>query len=104
MHITYTKKNMTNIEEYNIDVTVGNVQKIKCELKVTVNMKLQGGEAAKMTKVLCIRQAIKNILSISRLISKRAILRTTKDKTTTKKIGFNMILDARKGRNKSTVL
>ena len=42
-HISYTKKNMTNIEECKIDVTLRNSQKMNYELKVTVNMKLQGG-------------------------------------------------------------
>ena len=59
---------MTNIEEYNIDVTVGNFQKMKCELKVTVNMNLQGGGKVKLTEVVYVPQAVKNILSISRLI------------------------------------
>ena len=51
-HITYTKKNMTNNEECNIYATVVNVQKIKCELKGTVNMNIQGGEMAKLAEFL----------------------------------------------------
>ena len=41
-HTKHTKMNLTNIKEYNIDVTVGSGQKMKCNLKGTVNMKLQG--------------------------------------------------------------
>ena len=69
-HITNTRKHITNIEECNIGVTVVNIQKMKCELKVTVNMNLQGGETFKLTEVLYILQSAKNILSVSRLISK----------------------------------
>ena len=31
-----------NIEKFNIDVIVVNIQKMKCDIKVTVNMKLKG--------------------------------------------------------------
>ena len=40
-HITYTKNNLTNVEEFRIDVTVRNVQKMKFELKGMLNMKLK---------------------------------------------------------------
>ena len=43
---------MTNNEECNIYATVVNVQKIKCELKGTVNMNIQGGEMAKLAEFL----------------------------------------------------
>ena len=39
-HTTYTNKNITNVEECRIDVTVINGQKMNCELKGTVDMKL----------------------------------------------------------------
>ena len=39
---------------------------MKCELKGTVNMNLQGGETVKLTEVLYVPQAVKNILSIYR--------------------------------------
>ena len=42
-HITYKKKDMPNIENFDIDVTAINVLKMKCEIKGTVDMKLQGG-------------------------------------------------------------
>ena len=42
-HITYRNKNMTNMKEFKIGVTVINYQKMKCEIKGTVDMKLQGG-------------------------------------------------------------
>ena len=37
------KNNLTGVEECKINITVGNGQKMKCELKDTVNMKLHGG-------------------------------------------------------------
>ena len=52
LRFTYTKKNMTNIEECNIDVTVGNCHKMKCDIRDTVNMKLQAGGVVKLTEVL----------------------------------------------------
>ena len=39
--ITYKKKDMTDIEKCEINVTVGNGQKMKCELKGLVSMKMQ---------------------------------------------------------------
>ena len=42
LNITYKKKDMKNIEKCEIDVAVINCQKMKCDLKGTVNMKLQG--------------------------------------------------------------
>ena len=61
---------MTSIGKYKINVTVGNSQNMKCELKGSVNMKLKGDEMFKLTEVLYITQAVKNILSVSRLVSK----------------------------------
>ena len=94
---------MTNIEECNIDATVGNGKKVNCELRGTVNMTLQAGEMFNFTEVLYVPQAVKNILSISRLALKGATMGVTKDKTTTNENGINMILDARKGINVSTM-
>ena len=93
---------MTNIEECKIDVTVGNDQKMKCELKVTANIKLQVGETFKFTEVLYVPQAVKNILSILRFVSNVSTTGDTKDKMTTKKNGVNMI-DARKRKSDSTM-
>ena len=53
-HITYTKNNLTNIEELNIYGTVRNGLKMKWELKVTVNIKLQGEVTVKFNGVLYI--------------------------------------------------
>ena len=39
-HITYKKKDMTQVERCDINVTVRNGQKMKCKLKDYVNMKL----------------------------------------------------------------
>ena len=53
------------------------------------------------TKVLYVPQTVNNILSVLRLISKRATVGATQDKTTIKKNGVSMILDAIKGNNAS---
>ena len=58
------KENMTNIEECNIDATLGNGQKMKCKLTGTVNMKLQGGEIVNPNGVLYVPQLVNNIMSI----------------------------------------
>ena len=80
---------------------VGNGQKMKCELKGSVKMKLQYGQTVKLTEVLYVPQAVKNMLSVSRLVAKGVIMRFTQGKMTTKKNGMSMTLDARKGQNKS---
>ena len=64
------KENLTNTEEYKIDVTVVNDQKMECELKGTVNMKLKGGKMIKLTDVLFLPQASKNVLIVSSLVKK----------------------------------
>ena len=104
LNITYTRKNLTNIEECKIDVTVGNVQNTKCDLKNTVYMKLQGEETVKLNGVLYFYQAVRNILSVLRLVSKGHTMGDTQYKTTINKNGVNIILDTRKGKNKSKVL
>ena len=43
LKITYNKKDMTDDENCEINVTLGNGQKMNCKLKVSVNMKMQGG-------------------------------------------------------------
>ena len=43
---------MTEVKKININVTVGNGWNIKCELKGSVNMKLQDGKTVKLTKIL----------------------------------------------------
>ena len=68
--ITYKKKDMTDIEKCEINVTVGNGQKMKCELKGSVHVKLKGGETVNLTEVLYIPQSVKNLWSVSRLASK----------------------------------
>ena len=69
---------------------------MKCELKGTVNMKLQGGETVKLTDILYVPQAVKIFLRISMLVSKGSITGDTKDRTTINKNGANMVLDTRK--------
>ena len=61
---------MTRIEECKIYVTVGNGQKMKCDLKVKVKIKLQGIETVKLTEALYIPQAVKNIFCIQACIKK----------------------------------
>ena len=62
------KKDMADVNKCEINVTVGNDQKMKCELKGSVNMKTKGGEKVKLTKLLYVPQADKKILSVSRLV------------------------------------
>ena len=76
---------MTNIEECNIDVTARNDQNINCELEGTVNMKLQGVATVKFTEVLYVPQEVNNILSVSRIVSKGAMMRDTQEKMTIQK-------------------
>ena len=78
-------------------MTVGNGQKMNCELISTVNMKLKG-EIVKLTEFLYVPQAVNNILIGPRLISKGATTEDTKDKMPINKNAINIILDARKGK------
>ena len=71
-HITHNKKDMIEVEKCDINVTVGSGQKIKCELKGSVKMKLQDGQTVKLTEVLYVPQAVEKLLSVSRLILKGA--------------------------------
>ena len=41
LHKIYNKKDMADVEKCEINVTVGNGQKMKCELKGLVSMKMQ---------------------------------------------------------------
>ena len=47
---------MTYTEKCEINVTVINVQKMKCEIEVSVNMKLQYGQKLKLTEVRYLTQ------------------------------------------------
>ena len=44
LHIPYMKNNLTNVEEFKINVTVRNGQKMKCELSNMLYMKLIKGK------------------------------------------------------------
>ena len=92
---------MTDVEKCDINVTVGNGHKMKCELKGSVNMKLQYGKTEKLTEVVYVTQALKNQLSVSRLVSKGAKMGATQEKMIIKNNGVSMTLDARKGQNGS---
>ena len=50
---------MTDVEKCEINVTVGNGQKMKCELEGLASMKIQGGETVKLNEVLYVPQAVK---------------------------------------------
>ena len=67
-------------------------------------MTLQDGQTLKLTEVLYLPQAVKNILSVSRLVSKGATMGANKDKMIIKKNGVSMTLDASKGQNKSMMI
>ena len=82
---------------------MGNGQKMKCKLKGSVNMKLQDEKMVKLTEVLYVPQAMKHLLSVSRLISKGATMGDTHDKIIIKKNGVGMTLGARKDQNNSTM-
>ena len=57
----------------------------------------------KLTKVLCVPQAVKNLLIVSRIVSKGSTMGDTQYKTTINKNGVSMILDTRKGKNTSII-
>ena len=86
MHIKYKKKDMTDVENFEINVTVVNGQNMKCDLKGYVNIKFQDGKTVKLTKVLYVTQAVKNLLIVSRVMSKGANMGATQDKITIKKM------------------
>ena len=67
-------------------------------------MNIQGGGVLKLIKVMYVHQAVKNLLSVSRLVSKAATMGATQEKITIKKNGVSMILDSREGGNDRTVL
>ena len=58
-HITHKKKDMTDVEKCEINVTVENGQKMKRNIKGSVNMKLKYGQTVKITKLLYVPQAVK---------------------------------------------
>ena len=92
---------MTHVKKCDINVMVGNGQKMKCELKGSVNMKLQDGKTVKITEVLYVPQSVKLFLSVSRLVLKGATMRATQEKMITKKNGVSMTLEVGKGQHKS---
>ena len=77
---------MIDVEKCDINVTVGNCQKMNYDIKVSVNMKFQYGQTVKLTRFLYIPQAVKNLLSVSRIMSKGATMGSTPDKITIKNI------------------
>ena len=79
-HITHKKKDMIDVKKCEINITVENGHKMKCELKVSLKMKMQYGQTVKLTKVLYVPQAVKNILRVLRLVSKGATIGATQDK------------------------
>ena len=50
---------MTDVEKCEINGIVVNGQKMKCDIKGSVNMKLQGGQTLNLIKVLYVTQAVK---------------------------------------------
>ena len=84
-------------------MTVVNGKNMKCDTQVTVIIHLQGRKTFKLTEVLYLPQEVKNILSISRLISKGAMVGDTKNKMTFKKVSVSINLYANKLINESTI-
>ena len=101
MHITHKKKDTTEVEKCDINVTVVNGHKMKCELKFSVNMKLQDVKKVKLTQVQYVPQAVEKNLSVSRLVSKGATMGATQDKMIVNKNVVRITLDASKGKNNS---
>ena len=91
---------MIDVENFEINVTVGNVQNMKCGIKVSVNMKLQGVKTVKIIEFMYVPQAVKKLLRVSRLVSKCTTMGDTQDKMIIEKGGVSMILDARKCKKK----
>ena len=56
-------------------------------------MNLQGGEKVKTNELIYITQAVNNILSVSRLVSKGAMTGATKEKININKGVINMALE-----------
>ena len=83
--ITYNNNDIIDVEKFEINVAVGNGPNIKWDLKGSVNMKMQGVETLNLAKVIYIPQAVKNLLSIARLVSKGSMMGDTQDKMTMKK-------------------
>ena len=81
----------------------GNVQKMKWNLKGSVKMKMKSGEMVNNIKVLYVPKATKNILIVSRIVSRGDASRATQDKITIKKNGVSMIQDTRKVKNERMV-
>ena len=73
----------------------------KVRSKRLYKMKLQYGETVKLPEVLYVPQDLKKLLSITRIISNGATMRSTQDKMIIKKKGVGIILDTRKAQNKS---
>ena len=63
---------MRDVEKCEINVTLGNAQKTKCELKGSVNTKMKLEEMVNLTKVLYVTQSVNKLFIISRLASKGA--------------------------------
>ena len=76
---------------------------MKCNLKGLLKMKMQGGETTKLKEVLYVPQYVKNLLGVSRLVSKRATMGDTQDKKTINKNDIRIILYTRKGKNTSMI-
>ena len=68
---------MTDVERCEINATVGNGHNMEYKLKGYVNMKFKDVQTVKLTKILYVPQAVKNLLSVSRLVSKGATIVAT---------------------------
>ena len=63
-HIKHKQKDTIDVKKCKINVTVGNDQNMKCELKSYVKMNLQDGQTVELNEVLYVHQAVKNLLSV----------------------------------------
>ena len=67
-------------------------------------MNLLGREKFKLGNILYVLQVVRNLMSVSRFVSKGDTVASTKDKMTTKKNGTRINLNARKGNHGITML
>ena len=70
---------------------------MKYKLKLLVNVKLQGVEKFKLDHVLYVLQAVKNLLSLSRLMEKGGTMDSMKDNMTMSKNFISVNLNSIKG-------
>ena len=98
-HITHKKKDMTDVEKCDINVTVVNFQKMKCKLKGSVKNETTRRTNGETYQNTVPSPSCEKLLSVSKLVYMGATTGVTQDKTIINKNGVSITLDARKGKN-----